>query len=152
MAIKTEATDAVVDLSFFLTTEESEFEVNSPDGKPTGWKVRLASPALPQVVEWNDRQMRQNLHKQKLIEQAQVNGKKYIAEEKTPDEQRRENVDWVIARILDWTPVKLPWGTFNFSRKAAEDLLTRPEMYWALLQFMEAIGEEKRFMKRSATT
>lgn len=150
MPMKTE-TSEVVDLSFFLTTEESELEINSPDGKPTGWKIRLASPAHPQTVEWNEKSMRQNLHRQKLIEQAQVNGKKYIAEEKTPDEQRRENVDWVVARIIDWTPVKLPWGTFSFSRKAAEDLLVRPEMNWALSQIMEALGEEKRFMKRSAT-
>ncbi len=139
-----------VDITAFLTTEEFVLEILTPDGRPTGWNVTLASPAHPQTVAWNDRQARQNLHRQKLIEQAQVNGRKYVAEEKAPDQQRRENIEWVIARIIDWTPVKIGADIISFSARNAEDLLLKPEMGWALTQLIEALGDEKRFMKRSA--
>lgn len=148
--MKNDAIEAV-DLSAFLTTEESVLEIMSPGGTATGWKITLASPAHPQVIAFNEKQMRQTLHRQKLIEQAQVNGKKYVAEERSPDEQRRENIASFVARIIDWTPIRLPSGTVTFSPKNAEDLLIRPEMNWALTQIIEAIGDEKRFTKRSET-
>ncbi|NGO50425.1 hypothetical protein [Allomesorhizobium camelthorni] len=139
-----------VDLDSFLPTEDSVLEIMSQDGRPTGWKITLAGPSHTKVIAFADAQTRRNLHKAKLIEQAQVNGKKYQAEEKTPDEQRRENTRWVIARILEWTPVKIGGVVHEFSDKAAEDLLIKPEMGWAYLQIAEAINEDKRFTKPSA--
>ncbi|TIM07614.1 hypothetical protein [Mesorhizobium sp.] len=142
----------VADITALLLTEDSILEIMTPDGKPTGWKITLAGPAHPKVVAFADDQQRRNLHKAKLVEQAQVNGKKYQAEEKTTDENRRENIRWIVARIATWSPVKVGGVVHEFTDKVAEDLLIKPEMGAVLSQIAEAINEDRRFTKPSATS
>lgn len=142
-------TDAV-DLTAFLPTEASILEMLSPAGAKTGWKITLNGPSDPKAVAWVNDDARRKLHKAKLIEQAQVNGKKYSAEEKTPDEARAENIAWVISRISDWTPVKIGGEVYAFNDDSAGKLLIKPEMGWALQQIIDALNDERRFTPRSA--
>lgn len=139
-----------VDITAFVPTEETVLDILTQDGKPTGWKWTLCAPSHPKAVAFADVQARRNLHKQKLIEQAQINGKKYHSEENTPEEARRENVGWIIARVIDFTPVKLFGETYTFSDKAAEDLLIKPELGFVLTQVSEALNADKLFTKTSA--
>ena len=117
----------------------------------TGWFITLAGPAHPKTIAWADQAARRSLQRQAAMEAAQVNGRKYKPEEKTPESQRRENVAWVAARIIDWTPVNLGEGAIAFSEDAAIELLSRPEMGWAFAQLCEHLADERSFMRPSAT-
>lgn len=144
-------TVAAVDLTALLPIDTAVIEILH-NGNPTGWKITLAGPSHPKAVEWNDKNARKSLHRQKLIEQAQVNGKKYQADERTPEEARQENVEWLVARIIDWTPVSIGGTVYSFDQKTATDLLIRPDMGWAFVQILEWFAEDKAFMPRSAKT
>jgi hypothetical protein len=152
MALKTDTSDAgvAIDLGVFLPTDETTLSIKAPNGSETGWVWRLAGPSHSQTLAHNDRVARRQLAKSASIEQAQVNGKKYKADEKTPDEARRENVENIVARILGWNPIRLGAETIEFSREAAITLLLRPDMGWAYAQGAEALAEEKTFTKASA--
>ncbi len=148
--LQTNTVDAV-DLSAFATTESHALEILTPDGRPSGWKVTLGAPSHPKATAYNDAAAKRNLHRAKMIEQAQINGRKYVSEEKTPEEARAENVAWVVSRIIAWTPVKIAGETIVFSDEAATKLLVRPELGFAFGQILKAVADEKRFMPRSAT-
>lgn len=146
----TETTSAVVDLTDFLPQDTAVIEVVAPGGRQIGWFVTLAGPAHPKTIAASDAAARKALHRSKLIEQAQVNGKKYVADERSPEETRRENVQGVVARIVDWTPIKIGPTVFEFSDAKAVDLLVRPDMGWAYVQIAEAQADDTRFTKASA--
>ncbi|MER8762894.1 hypothetical protein [Mesorhizobium sp. M0968] len=143
-------TGDIADITSFVPTENTVLPILTQDGRPTGWKWTLCAPGNPKAVAFADDQARRNLHKQKLIEQAQVNGKKYQSEENTPEQARRENVGWIIARVIDFTPVKLFGEVYTFSDKTAEDLLIKPELGFVLTQVSEALNADKLFTKTSA--
>lgn len=140
-----------VDLSGFMPTDEATIEIKTMNGVLSGWKIRLAGPSHPKTVALNDASARRELHRQRQIEQAQVNGKKYKAEEKSPDDVRRENVQAIVGRIVGWNPISIGGGPIEFSEKAAEELFIKPEMGWAYVQIVEFFGEEKGFTQRSGT-
>jgi hypothetical protein len=146
-------TNAVVDLSALIPLETAVLEILKPGGiESTGWKITFAGPAHPKTVAWQNEQSRKNLRKQQQIEQAQVNGRKFKADDKDPDEQKRETVSWIVSRIVDWTPVKLgPGDAITFSDSAATDLLVKPELGWAFSQMVDFITDDRSFMQRSAT-
>lgn len=144
--MKTEA--EAVDISAFLPVEDTILDILAADGRPTGWKVTLGGPSHPKATAFAEAMSKRSLHKARMIEQAQVNGRKYQAEDRTADEVRRENAQWVISRIVDWTPIKIAGDVIAFSDKAAEDLLIRPDMAWAYVQIVEALNSEKLFTKR----
>lgn len=140
----------VVDITGMLLSENTVVNIKNASGQDTGWKITLAGPSHPQVIEFADEQAKSGLQKQRLIEQAQVNGKKYHAEEKSPDQARRESIRWVTRRIIGWTPVKIGDKVWEYSQPNAEELFIKPELGAVLSQLTEAIGEDKRFMKPSA--
>ncbi|MCV9960384.1 hypothetical protein OIU34_00595 [Pararhizobium sp. BT-229] len=140
-----------IDITGFLPTDEATLEIKTMEGKPSGWKIRLAGPSHPKTIALNDASARRELHRQRQIEQARANGKKYKAEEKSPDDVRRENVQDVVGRILGWNPIKIGGDTIEFSEKAAENLFVKPEMGWVYIQINEFFGEEKGFTQRSGT-
>lgn len=140
-----------IDLGALTPLEAAVLDVQTLDGQPSGWKITFAGPAHAKTVAYSERQSRRDLHKQALIEQARVNGKKYKAEERTPADVRRDNVEWIVARIVDWTPVSLGGAPIAFSETAAMELLVRPELGFVYAQCIEFLNEDKSFMKRSAT-
>lgn len=117
----------------------------------TGWFVTFAGPAHPKTVAWSNEAARKSLRKAQLVEQAQVNGKKFKGEDRDPDDVRRENVAWVVARIVDWTPISVGGKSYDFTDVAATELLVKPEMGWAFTQMVEFLAADTSFTKRSAT-
>lgn len=141
----------VVDLTAFLPQDVSILDILKPGGtEPTGWKITLAGPSHPQTIAWSNELSRKNLHRQKQIETAQINGRKYKGEDRSPDELRNENVQGIVSRIVSWTPVRIGDETFDFSPDRATELLLRPTMGWAYVQIVEYLGDEKSFTKASA--
>lgn len=146
----TETASAAIDLTDFLPQDEATIEMIAPGGKQTGWMVTLAGPSHPKRLAANDAAARKALRISKEIDQAQINGKKYKVDDRSPEEVRRENVEGVVSRIVTWTPVRIGGETYEFSDKRATDLLTRPDMAWAFGQIAEAQADESRFTKTSA--
>ena len=136
-----------VDFTAFLPTESYVLDILSPAGKPTGWKWELAAVNHDKTVAFAEAEARRALDLAKAAREAQYNGRPLPSEERTPDQARRENMRWVVARVLSWTPVRIAGETFEFSDKATEDLLVRPEMGHVLTQITRALGDEARFTK-----
>jgi hypothetical protein len=141
-----------VDLTAFIPQDVAVLNVLRAGGiEETGWKITFAGPSHPQTLAWSEASARKNLRRQAQIEQAQVNGKKFKAEEREPDDVRRENIAYVVARIVDWSPVRLgPGEPILFSPAAATELLLRPELGFVYTQALEFLGEERSFTKGSA--
>lgn len=140
--------EEAVDLSEFIPLDEAVIEIKR-NGNPTGWKITLAGPAHPKTQTWATENSRRNIRRQQMMEQAQANGKKYKAEDRSVEDVRQENLGWVVSRIVNWTPVKIGAETFPFSDENAIRLLARPTMGWAFNQIVEALDEERSFTKRS---
>ncbi|MIL10156.1 hypothetical protein BZU93_30325, partial [Salmonella enterica subsp. enterica] len=71
-------------------------------------------------------------------------------EKTTPEQDRRRSVQWISARVLGFTPVKINGQLYEHSDKTVEDLLIRPEMHFVLLQITKALNDDARFTARSA--
>lgn len=142
-------TTDVVDFDAFLPTEDFVLDVMQ-DGKRTGWQITLGGPEHPKAVAFADAQLRQGLERARLARLALANGSELPAEQKEPDEARRENVAWMVARIIHWTPIRVGGKEYPFSDDAAFDLLTRPTFGGVVRQISKALEIEARFLKRSA--
>lgn len=148
-------TDEVADLSGALPLDESVLTIEAPDGRPTTWKITIAGPAHPKTVAWGEVAARRSLHRQSMQEQARVNGRKWKADETTPEEQLRLNVEWIVARIIGWTPVRVKQFSpepIPFSEAVAVELLSKPYMSFAFRQLVEFISDDASFARRSETT
>jgi hypothetical protein len=154
MSENTEAARVVaVDLMAILPADTATIEILKPGGtEGTGWIITFAGPGHDKAVAWQNEQGKRNLRKQAQIEQAQVNGKKYRSEDRDVDDVRRDNVSWVVSRILGWTPVRLGGDPIVFSDVAATELLMQPRMAWALNQMVEFLADERSFTPRSASS
>lgn len=143
-----------IDLSAFVPTDTAILEILAPGGvTSTGWNITFAGPSHPKVIAFNEAKTRENLRRQRQIESAQVNNRKYKPEDREVDDVRRENVAWVVARIIDWTPVKLGAGDpIAFNDDAAFKLLLNPDFAWVLSQMVDFITDERSFTKGSAKT
>jgi hypothetical protein len=130
--------------------DEAEMTVIVND-KPTNWKWRFAGPGHPQTVAYNERRSRERIHREAMQEQARVNGKKWRADEQTTDEVRADNVEWILSRLLGWSPVKMNGEDYPFSRENAKTLLLDQRKPF-FGQAVEFLADEKSFMQRSATT
>lgn len=127
---------------------EMAVEIN---GKLTDWIWQFAGPGHPKTVEHNERSARDELHRSRQQEQARVNGKKWKPEDETVDEVRAKNIDWIIARLLGWSPVKIAGEDFAFTPENARSLLSDPRKN-LLKQAVEFLTDEKSFIKRSAAS
>src|ERR1044072_379988 len=100
-------TAAVTDLTDLLPTEELTLEILSPNGKPTGWRWTLAATNHAKKASFHEARAARDRARAKVLRKAQFNGIRYEAESKTPEESRREDVQWIVPRTLDWTPVRI---------------------------------------------
>jgi hypothetical protein len=141
-----------IDLSNLLPADTATYEVLKPGGiEATGWVVTFAGPSHPRAVAWANEAARKGLREAKQIKDAQINGRKFKGDDKEPDDVRRENVQWVTARIVGWDPAPdFGDGPIEFSDKAATDLLIKPEMGWVFSQFVDFLGNDTSFTQRSA--
>jgi hypothetical protein len=152
MATNGNGSGGAVDFSAFVPLDTIEHEVLAPDGSRTGWVITLCDVSHPKAQAHINDQTRRRLHKEKLQEQAMVNGRKYQADERSVDESRLDNVRWLTSRIVDWTPVRLPFISaepVRFSDEAATRALMHPKLTFVLTQLVDVLVAERSFMQRS---
>lgn len=121
-------------------------------GSPSGWLWEFAGPGHPKAVAQANRTARERLHKEKLMEQAQVNGKKWISPEQTPTDVRAGNVTYVVERLVGWSAIIIDESEFPFSEDNARMLLSDPKRVSVLAQAMDFLAADSSFTKRSAAT
>lgn len=139
------------DLDALNAVDEAEMVVQV-GGKDTDWIWTFAGPAHPQAEEQQNRIAREAMHQKRLQEQAQVNGRKWKAIEKTPDELRADNIQFVLDRLLRWSPVTMHGEPYPFSVENARALLADRKKGALLQQAIDFLIEDNSFMPRSATT
>lgn len=120
------------------------------NGRATDWDWTFAGPGHPKSVAQSDRLAREELKRQRSLQQARANGKKWTAPEETPDELRRENVANVVERLVGWSPVKIDGKDFAFTPENATMLLADPKRVGLLTQALEFLADENSFTRRSA--
>jgi hypothetical protein len=154
---------AVADLSDVMPQSSGVLHIVVPGtNKRTGWQITFAGPGHPKTVAQNEELARTNLDKQERIEMAQVNNRKWKGDGRQPSDVRAENVDWVLGRILSWTPVAisqfaaapvaLPDDASPEQIKQARALLGQPYMQPYFLQMTEYLGDQASFIAASART
>ena len=144
----------VVDLSSVLPIDTAVLDIVVPGtSKRTGWSITFAGPNHPKTVAQNERLARHNLEREQRIEMARVNGRKWKGDNKSVDEARRENVEWIVSRIVDWTPIKIAQFSPDpvaFSEKVAIELLAQPYMVAFFAQMVDFLQAEASFTPASA--
>lgn len=143
-----EKPSAAVDITGFIPTENCVLEMVSGDRK-IGWSLTLCPVSHPKAKAYSEQSASRNLERSRLIEAATINGRNYIPEEKSADTARRENVQWAVARVLDWTPISIAGKVYEFSDENATELFIRPEMSGYYAQLTTALNDESRFTPRS---
>lgn len=141
-------------------TELSLDEINAADeanmtvalnGKLTTWVWTFAGPGHQQTIAQNNRLARDHLQKERLKEQARVNGKKWTAPEEDVEEGRKRNISWVVERLVRWTPIKIDGVDYEFSKENATALLSDPRKENWLTQAIDFLVADGAFTKRSVT-
>lgn len=151
---------APFDFSAMVPEDVAVLEITMPgelenERIPTGWKITFAGPAHPKTVAWNDAQATVGLRKSAAIEAQVRNGRKVKADDTTLEEQRQQNAQWILARVIDWTPMRAPWiqeQPIKPTDPVAAKFLLDPKTSGAFVQMVEFLTAEKSFTKRSATT
>ncbi|WP_107309643.1 hypothetical protein [Acinetobacter baumannii] len=146
-----------IDLSSGEMLESFKLTLLKPGtAQSSGWTIELAGPSHPQFIALANESIREVIHKEKVIETAQVNNRKYKVEEETPDERRRRNVAKVCGRIIGWSPnptfTKISPLPLEFSVAAATDLFLRPELGAWFVQITEYLNSETAFIQPSGAT
>lgn len=144
---------SVTSLDGDLPGDTAELKMLKPGTpEPNGWALTMAGPAHPKTVAFKEKRQRARLHKEAAMEAAQVNGRKYKPDEKSPDEADTETLQWVVSRIVTWTPISIGGKTIEFSDEAAIELFRRPVMSAYLQQVIDYLNADRAFMPPSATT
>lgn len=146
-------TDDVLDLSLdsFAAVDSAHMDV-IVGGRPSGWLWEFAGPGHEKALAQANRTARERLHRDRLIEQAQVNGRKWVAPEKTPTEVKAENVAYVVERLLGWSDIRIDGKDFPFTDANARMLLEDPRRAGVLAQALEFLAADGSFTQRSAKT
>jgi hypothetical protein len=138
------------DLGELDTADESTLAIKGRDGKPTTWIWTFYGPGHPKTVALSNRISKKWLDEERDKLQKQTNGKKWVPEERSLADIRNENVDSILERTKDFTPVKLNGELIEFSRDAAKKLLLDPHKGALFTQISEFLKEESNFMRPSA--
>lgn len=145
----------VADISDAIPSDEGVLHIVVPGtNKRTGWQITFAGPGHAKTVAQNNELSRAALQKAERIEMAQVNARKWKGDGKQPQDVRRENVDWVVGRILTWTPVRIKQFSVDqveFSDKVAKELLMQPYMAPYFVQMTDYLADQASFIAGSAS-
>lgn len=152
----TEST-AILDLSAHLPVDTFRLQIRKPGtDTPLGWAIDLAGPAHPQTIALNNESTRDAIEKEKAIEFAQVNGRKWKTEDETVADRRRQNVTKVCRRIVGWSPnptftIVSP-DPIPFTLENAVNLFLRPELGSFFVQVTDYLTSERAFTRPSSQT
>lgn len=120
------------------------------NGRQTDWVWSFAGPGHPKAIEQSNRISREKLHQDRQIEQQRLNGKKVKLPEETVDELRSRNVEWIVGRLVGWSPVKIAGELYPFSEENARRLLSDQKNIGLLTQAVDFVSDDASFTKRSA--
>lgn len=146
----------VATLSLLLPEDTIDYQVKYPGtDKPTGWVITLAAAHHEKAQRYARQKAEREIRKAQAIEQSQYNFKKVKVEERSLEDTRRENVMFVVSRIIGWNPVSFPGinggNAIEFSDDAALDLLLNPKLGFVFSQLVDVINDDRSFMPRSVT-
>lgn len=144
-----------LDLSGTVYSASEIFEPVVPGSdKKTGWRIELAGPSHPKTVALSEDVTRERLNREKAVEFAQVNGRKWKPDDETPDERAKRTVTRLVKRIVGWSPNPLfkffSPEPIQFSEEKAVELFLRPEMGGYLGQLADRFMSEAAFTQGSA--
>jgi hypothetical protein len=142
--------NTVTNLVDDLPMDTADLHVVKPGtNKRTGWVVTFAGPGHPKTIALNNEASRKQLDESKRIKQQQANGRKVKIDDEQPEENRREFIEGLVARIVTWTPVDFGNGPVEFSDTAAVELLLDPKKGAYVSQFVDFLIDDRAFMKDS---
>lgn len=150
----TEQTTAVAadpfDLGAFDAKDEITHNILNPvTDLPTGWLWTFYGPGHPVTVQMSERLSREILQERRAKEQAQVNGKKWKADEREPQEFAREAATNIATRVKEFTPIRLNGEQIVFSKEAVIQLLLDPKKGWLYAQIQNFLRDDANFIKPS---
>ena len=121
----------------------SEVKIKDPNGEPTEVVFELAGPEHP------DRKRIVYAQNRKLMNFYAKNGRHERQDPEEIEVQKKENL---AAFTLGWKGyVDDSGAAVPFSKSAALDLYTDPEMAWLVDQLATALDDKELFIKRFAT-
>lgn len=90
----------MINLDHFISSDTAVLKIiNKATGKPTGWVWTLGDSSHKKAQAWIEAVGQRNLDRAQRIEQAHLNGKKYIPDQRSPDDVRKETAGWFASRI-----------------------------------------------------
>lgn len=147
----TPATLDVLDLGKLAFSNTAQMTVVHPKtGQPTTWVWDIAGPGHEKTVAQANRTSREATMEEARRQQAMVNGRKWKAEVKTPDQIRDENASHFAERVLGWSPVSINGKPLAYSPQAATDLLRDADYGWLFQQLITFLRDEDSFIGGSA--
>lgn len=148
--MKDEQTPAEFAVDAFDALDEAEMIVFH-NGQPTTWRWIFAGPGHPKGIAQTTRLSREELQTKKLRTMALANGLPYIPPDESVDQVRAKNVEFVLERLIGWTPVKINGEMVPFSEENARAMLMDPRKGNLFSQAYNFLSSERSFMRRSVT-
>jgi len=145
-----EAAAADFDIDALDAVDTADMVVQA-NGRSTTWVWTFAGPGHPQSIALSNKVSRERLRKQAAQEAAQVNGRKWKAEEESPEALARQNAEYIADRLLGWSPVKMAGADYPFTRENAVALLIDPKKGALAIQALEFLADSASFSQGSAT-
>jgi hypothetical protein len=144
---------AAFDIDTLRSDDTGELTILHPvTGEPTTWVWTLAGPGHPRSIAEADKAAKQTLKEERERDQAMVNRRKYIAQERTPEQNRKMNAETFAARVISWTPARINGADYPYSHENVVKLLLNPAYGRVYVQLLEYFASEKSFTPPSATT
>lgn len=143
-------TKTSLDFDAFEAADTGKMEVIDINGNLTGWFWEFAGPGHPKTEAVNNKFARQRLARQAQMESAQVNGRKWKADQELPEDVRARNIADMVERLIGWSDIEIGGKPFPFTPEAAKEFLSHPKRVGVLTQAMEFLANEKSFTPRSA--
>lgn len=152
----TQAT-TTLDLSGLAAVDSFALAILRPGtSTPTGWTIVLAGPAHPQTIALSAEMSREAIEKEKAIEFAQVNNRKWKVDDDTVEARRLRNVTRVCQRIISWSPdptfKAVSPDPLPFTLDNAVKLFLRPDMGGFFVQVTDYLTSERAFTQPSGPT
>lgn len=141
-----------LNLSALRALDTAELHIKHPiTGDETGWLWTIAGPGHPQTLALNEKQQREVLQTARAKEQARVNGKKWVGDDKDPAEIRDDNVSAIAGRVLGFGPIILTDDgvEITYSPEAAKKILADPAYGWVFKQVLDFLLDDAAFLLRS---